>query len=100
MQPTVSVISHIFLEVTCLHFLHTQIILFPSWVSEGVEDFIVVVKVSLSFIFRKKNLLKKYKIYKAESHKKVILVMQVRIESEIGIIFWTHQDIIDVENFL
>ena len=38
--------SH-FLEVASLHFLLTQLILFPSWVSEGVEDQIAIVTVAI-----------------------------------------------------
>ena len=37
-QPAASVITHGFLEAACLHFLLTQLILFPSRVSEEVKD--------------------------------------------------------------
>ncbi len=33
------------LEVACLHLLLTGFLLFPSWVSEGVEDLIAIVLV-------------------------------------------------------
>ena len=66
-----------FLEVACLHFLITQLILFPSWVSEEVEDEIAVVN-SLP-----------------DTHRK-----QGRIKSKLGIRLWIHQGRIDMKYFL
>lgn len=38
------------LEVACLHFLLTQFLLFPSWVSEGFEDLIAT-----ALVFQRKK---------------------------------------------
>lgn len=86
--------SH-YLEVTCLKFLLTQVILFPSQVSDGVENFIVIVFLvtRLRKEIHQRNITC---INKVERHKKKVLLMQVRIESEL----WTHQDRIDMEYFL
>ena len=56
-----------FLKFACLHFLLTQVKLFPSQVSEGVEYF------SYSFPcywIHKGNSLKRCKVYEVERHKK------------------------------
>ena len=60
-------LSH-FLKVACLHFLLIQLILFHSWVSEGVE-----VIAFLVYKTQKRNSLKRCKVYKVERHQKIVL---------------------------
>lgn len=53
-QPSVSAIS-VVLEAACLYFLHTQVILIPSLVYDGVADQIVIVShISLHCLGSKK----------------------------------------------
>ena len=48
----------IFLKVPCLHFLFTQLVLFPAWIFEEVEDYIVIVTVFLVYQTQKKKFTK------------------------------------------
>ena len=73
--PAVSCFCHFshFLEVTHLHFLLTQLILFSSWVSEVVEDYIAIGIVFLVYGTQKRNSLKKSKVYRVERSQKIFL---------------------------
>ena len=62
--------SHI-LKVVCPHFILIQLMLFPSKVSEVVEDLIVIV--FLVCKAQKRNSLKKCKVYKVERYQKIVL---------------------------
>ena len=62
--------SHL-LEVTCSCFLLTQLILFPSQVFGRVEDWIVIVL--LVYQMKKRNSLKRCKVYKVERYRKIVL---------------------------
>ena len=48
----------LFWKLLALHFLFTQVILYPSWVSDGVEDETVIVTDFLVTKFRKETYIK------------------------------------------